>query len=137
MLLYMASGRNPPLIPWDRAAPAFSVTQPQCNLPPGRFSLPNIVELRASENCGCNFAIRCGDSPPPQPLDLTDQNIEDRRRLIDYIRDRAADGPVELWICWAGNEALPELQAISMTVDELQANFDVLADRTFVRFSQA
>jgi hypothetical protein len=136
MILYMASRSQPPLIPWDDSAPAFAVTPSRCHaLPANRFSLSHVVEIGASEGCGCGFAIRSGNPPAAQSFELSDQSVEDRRRLLDYLDDRVRGGPVELWMCWSGDEAVPEEQTLTLSMEELRRNFDVLAERTFVRLA--
>jgi hypothetical protein len=128
VMVYLASDRPAPLIPWDATRPGFHVSE----LPEHRqdvrkqFSRPHVCRLGSHEGCGCGFQY--GEYEGFEDEVDWPQKRESRRRLVEFVSALLCDDPeVELYACWDGDENLPAEQTDRIRPGEL------IAPRTFFR----
>lgn len=86
-----------------------------------RFGLPSVAYVGSHEGCGCGFQSDdyvVGELSPAEALALADALTADERRALaaeqrsrerlrDLITAALADGEVEVYGCWAGDEDRP------------------------------
>ena len=104
-LLFLASDRPLPEIPWDPLNPSFHVRRPQAGegTVETHFSKPHIYYVGSSQMCGCGFAIP--DSPIEDTYDQTEYEsaVEDLARFVDYLRNVLTPfDTFELYQAWDG-----------------------------------
>lgn len=125
LVLYMASDRIRPTIPWDEANPSFHVRDDDPDAPRTRrqFSKPNIYYLGSDEGCGCGF-------PREHDISLEDSEKAESKaanikRLHDYLSECLHDeASVELYSCWSGDEdSGPDFKRVVSIDDILKRNF--------------
>src|SRR6266446_6699287 len=107
MLVYLASVRPLPLIPWDAAQPAFHVTElpEERDAVRGQFTLSYAYYAGSHEGCGCGFQYGEYelDDPDADELAELERNKRSRARLAEYLQSSLATVPVvELYACWDG-----------------------------------
>ena len=123
-ILYMASDKVRPLIPFDPDHRAFCVQEPGAyggNIR-AQFTKPHVYELDSDQGCGCGFA-REHDwmNEDPEQLAATRDNQE---RLSRYLAACLADeDSLELYGCWNGDESQPPVRHREITPQ------DVLGER--------
>jgi hypothetical protein len=132
MMVYLASVRPLPLIPWDAARPAFHITE----LPEGRdaarsqFTLAHAYYAGSHEGCGCGFQYGEYELDDPDAGELAElaRHKESRARLAQYLQSALAVVPVvELYACWDGDEGLRREYSDRILPQSL------VTDRTFFR----
>ncbi len=113
MGVYLAASRPLPLRDWDEARPSFNVTALSAEEEPvrGRFSRPHVVYLGAYTGCSCGFTPDEDGEEPDAARSLDD--------LVAYVREAAADGPVELFTCWDGDWLEPAARRLELAPDDL------------------
>jgi hypothetical protein len=104
-VLYMASDRDRPDVPWDEARPAFNVklSDPDAERARGQFTKKRMLYLGSDEGCGCGFQ-RENDWMSDVPKERESKR-ENQRRLADYLATCLEDEEsIELFGCWSGDE---------------------------------
>jgi hypothetical protein len=118
MTVYLASDRPLPLIAWDESAPAFWVGElPEWSQAVHRqFTKPYVYYIGSYHGCGCGFRYARWPGVDEDPGEIA-AGRESMHHLAEYLKAATRDGPVELYICWAGDEeAEPEHHAmVSLT----------------------
>ena len=114
MMVYVGSESPISLIPWNKDQPALCVERldEYNHAVVCQFSKPYVYYVGSHEGCGCGFQ----HSPyePEEDDDKEEERLVDRscqqlRALIERLLETQA--VVELFACWAGNEAKePESQ---------------------------
>lgn len=103
MVVYVASDRLLPIIPWDDEAPAFHVVELTGRDEPVRrqFTKRRVYYVGSHTMCGCEF--RYGRPPL---LDEAEEKAgrESVRRLGVYLARAVRVGPIELFSCWEGDQ---------------------------------
>lgn len=130
-LLYMASDRNRPEIAWDAAAPRFHVRAHDPGVPRvrPRFTKPHVVYLGSSESCGCGFRQEHDREFGPDDPERRAVTEDNQRQLHAWVRECLADEPeVELFGCWAGDEAEEAVGHRLLGVDELVSDAFVFVE---------
>lgn len=106
LVLYMASDRDRPTIPWDKSAPRFHVTddEPAAQEARTHFTKKRVYYLGSDNGCGCGFRQESDwviDKPEEQA-----SKRDNQQRLHDYLAACLEDEEfVELFSCWSGDEA--------------------------------
>jgi hypothetical protein len=106
LVLYMASAKRRPTIPWDQNTPRFHVTGEDADARKarGHFTKKRVLYLGSDNGCGCGFR-REHDGAIDEPEELAAKR-DNQRRLHDYLQACLADEDfVELFSCWSGDEA--------------------------------
>ncbi|WP_367874562.1 hypothetical protein [Luteolibacter sp. Populi] len=123
-ILYMASDKILPLIPYDPEQRAFCVQEPGSYGGDIRtqFTKAHVYELGSDQGCGCGFP---GEhdwmNEDPEKLAATRDNQE---RLSRYLAACLEDeDSLELYGCWNGDESLPPVRHREITPQ------DVLGER--------
>ena len=111
MVVYVGSDVPLRTWPFDPARPAFHVT----DVPAGdeavkrHFSKPHVYYAGAYEGCGCGFqwGRTFEEEEEDDPVQLAAADAC-RAGIEAYVRDALAAQPsVEIYACWAGDEAEP------------------------------
>jgi hypothetical protein len=128
VMVYVASDEPLPRIAWDERAPSFyvdDVTDSDRTVS-GRFTLPHVCYVGSHEGCGCGFQF--GEYPEVEEPDDTAAARRSREQLVDYLQQQLAAGRrLELYACWAGDEAEPADHTGVITPSQL------LVERTYFR----
>ena len=105
MMVYIASDRPLPVIPWDEDRPAFHAKEVAEHEPARRqFSKPYVYYVGAHEGCGCGFQY--GQDPSVEDEKDVALAKTSRRELVKYLRRALATvAMVELYACWDGDQA--------------------------------
>ena len=105
MVFYVGSDQPLPRIPWDRANPAFNVSDvPEENAGVTKhFSKPFVCYVGSHEGCGCGFQSNAyPEFDDPDELTVARQQ---RAQLAAFLRAALADSAtLELFSCWSGDE---------------------------------
>lgn len=108
-MVYLASDRPLTTMPWDKDHPAFNVAVlPHDNSVRKHLTGPFVYRLGSHQYCGCGFSYRYDPEWPdavvyPDELDAAEKS---RASLAEYLTDALKDQEsLEIWICWAGDEA--------------------------------
>ena len=98
MVIYIASRRPLPLVPWQPDARAFNVTALTEHEEPVRrhFTLPNICCAGSHTQCGCGF----NEGRGYQGDDNT-ASVASSARLARFVREH---GVGQIYSCWSGDE---------------------------------
>ncbi len=130
MMVYIASDQSLPTVAWDDAHPAFYVSELMPDREPVRrqFSAPNVYYVGSHEGCGCGF--QCDElhfpdpDAPPEVVAADAADLAERqdslRRFASYLTqalDRGAT--VDVYACWAGDEAAAPAFRESLRPDDL------------------
>lgn len=130
LAVYAAAPRPLPLVPWDDDAPGFFVLETVPDDPARRrFPWPHVYFVGSAEGCGCGFAYG------PQ---VTRDAAADARARADvaalrrWVAAAAAQGPVQLYPCRDGDQALPERERTAMTPEQLGGDAFDLPERVLL-----
>lgn len=118
-VLYMASDKIRPLIPWGETSPAFHVKADDVDAEKTRphFSKKYIYYLGSDEGCGCGFPREYDNMLEPEELISIREN---QRQLVSYLTSCLQDESfLELYGCWSGDEDAATTCRQSMTIDEM------------------
>ncbi|MBN1426843.1 MAG: hypothetical protein JXB07_00575 [Anaerolineae bacterium] len=135
MMVYIASESPLPLIAWNDQCPAFYVTElprPQDEQVRVQFSKPYVYYVGSHQGCGCGFLY--GQYPGFED----DANEErDKResvaRLSQYLAEAvAANGPIELFACWDGDQAIEPEDWGNITPEDIGGEVFYLEELQFL-----
>jgi hypothetical protein len=91
----------------------------------GRFTLPHVALVGSHEGCGCAYntgefewqgferldeVVELLEALTKEERDVLEADQRSRERLRDLVVAALADGPVEVFGCWVGDEAEPALR---------------------------
>ena len=129
-VVYAAADRPLPMIPWDATAPAFNVmplreTEEAVRV---QFAAPHVVSPGSHTGCGCGFDP--GQANPAQPDESRD-TMASLEALGAWLREATADGPVELYACWDGDQAASPDQRLELTADAIHPAMQWFPERTY------
>lgn len=124
--VFLASGLPLALVPWDPQAPAFNVVPLTDHEAAVRqqFSLAHVVYAGAHTGCSCGFR---SDGKDPAAV------ARSRETLVRYIRQAAATGPVEVFVCWEGDYAATPRVRGDHTLAAVAGDEAWLEELTFTR----
>lgn len=100
--LYIAADKDPPLVPWNEAAPGFNVValEEHEHVVAPHFSKPCVRYLGAHTGCSCGFRYS------PSVDDAEDERLGRASvgSLQSYVEEivRVGDS-IELYACWEGD----------------------------------
>ncbi len=128
-VLYIATPRPLPIVPWDDAAPAVH-TAPLSEFDQGvvsHFRLPNVSCLGSDTHCGCGFrnaSYQSGSWPEEEWRPDGDRShIEaqpNHERLVQLIRAHlGGEAEFELYGTWDADLAAPVLSRQTIGLDRL------------------
>lgn len=108
MVAYIASRSPLPLIPWQKDAPAFNVSELTEHEQPVRdqFSLPYIRQAGSHTCCGCGFNE--GREHPDvydDPVAERADALKSSAQLAAYVREHQVE---QIYSCWSGDESQPK-----------------------------
>ena len=108
LVVYIASDRELPEIPWDASSPQFHVEAiDDCEKAINRhLTLPHVAYAGTNQGCGCGFR-KPTDMPEeflePDELEETQANYN---ALASYIASLQKSGAsFEIYACWDGDQA--------------------------------
>lgn len=117
LAVYVASDQPLPVVAWDEAAPDFYIKQYQGRFQPLRHvTKPYHYYVGSHTGCGCGF-LYDGVSEGIAEYETIRRMYQ---RLARYLTDVTAGAPVELFICWGGDEGTAPTQRLVTTPDELE-----------------
>ncbi len=107
LTIYLGADQAQELVSWDPKHPGFnvSVLRTWQRKLVRRLDKPFLYEIGAHTGCGCGF--------------LRDEDEDQRKErssiaaLVSYLAAAAAPGPVELLVCWIGDETK---EAVSLSL---------------------
>jgi hypothetical protein len=108
MAVYIAADAPLAFISWDERLPAFHTTElnDEDEGVRGQFSKSHIIYAGSYEGCGCGF-FKLEHAEYEEPGDLAACR-ESLSSLGDYLAGALRQhGSVELFTCWAGDQAQP------------------------------
>src|SRR5690348_10705078 len=143
MMLYVAADQPLPVIEWRKDAPGFYIT----SLPSAyeavrrQFTKPILYLAGAHTGCGCGFQYGL------YPTDGEDQwadNLHEEdaagkhsvRCLSEYLSQAVARGDIELYSCWAGQEADEPEERSSISPADLDGPAFRFKERQFLTVQQ-
>jgi hypothetical protein len=108
MVVYIASRSPLPLIPWQKEAPAFNVSELTEHEQPVRshFAVPYICQAGSHTCCGCGFNEgreypQAYDDPVTKRADA----MKSSAQLVKYVREHHIE---QIYSCWSGDESQPK-----------------------------
>jgi hypothetical protein len=127
--VFIASDNPLALVPWNSQSPAFNIVPLSEHEEPVRqqFSLSHIVYAGAHTGCSCGF--QSDEEDPPAVT-------RSRAALVQYIRQAAEAGPVEVFVCWEGDYAETASVRGERAIVSLADEDDWLQELTFTRIPQ-
>jgi hypothetical protein len=120
LVLYMASAKRRPLVPWDQKAPRFHVTGEDADARKARvqFTKKRVHYVGSEHGCGCGFRQE-SDIGYAEPETLASKR-DNHRSLHDYVEACLADEDfIELFSCWSGDEADAAESSRDVTLEDL------------------
>jgi hypothetical protein len=116
-VLYMASDKERPLVPWDQARRGFHVTRwDEGTLP--HVTKPCLHYLGSDQGCGCGFqhaALSLSEDEEHRA-----EVKKNQEGLARYLSECLVDEEsVELFTCWNGDETQPLVRRREIRVGEL------------------
>jgi hypothetical protein len=116
LVVYLASRMPLPEIAWTPAAPGFHVkaTDDGASRVRGQMASSHVYYMGSHEGCGCGFDPGTANPNHPAEFKATRHTLE---ALGRYLRAAvAANGEVELYTCWDGDEAVPAEHRLTVSV---------------------
>ena len=133
MMVYVASDEELLTIPYDEARPGLYVKREDAADAPVRrhFRMRNIYLVCCHTGCGCGFQY--GEYPEVEddPEELAAAEAA-RKALIRYLAEAAWRQPVELYACWADDEAEPHVSRRDCHVAALFQPSGFLREREYL-----
>lgn len=130
-VLYLGARVAPPIVgPAGKMVKGWLHTRAlrECDLPVcTHFTLPHVVYVGSDTGCGCNFrnaSYQQGCWPEEQSCDEAKAQVTqpNHESLVAFIRQHFADEMfVELYGCWSGDEARPELERRELELAQLRS----------------
>ena len=120
MMVYVASDRPLPRIPWDKSKPAFCVSDlHECYQAVRKhFSKTHICYVGAHTGCGCGF--QTSDDPEEDDPESLAAAQRSRASLAEFLRSALKQEPsLELYACWADDEACDPEHRGELVPDDL------------------
>ena len=104
LVLYLASDRPRPTIPWDAERPAFHVLADEpAAVVAAQFTKPHVYYLGSDQGCGCGFMQHFDTQYEDAGAE---EKAVNQRGLHAYVSACLRDEPaVELFSCWSGDES--------------------------------
>ena len=129
MVIFIASRSPLPLIPWQKDAPAFNVTEltehekPVCR----HLALPHVRQAGSHTSCGCGFNEgreypEAYDDPAAERAEA----MESSSRLARYVREHRVE---QIYSCWSGDGGEPRAFERRITPGVLVAEDFVFRER--------
>ena len=142
LTVYLGTSVEPPLV----ATPNLTVKRVSPDAEPVRqwFSLPHVCFVGAHTGCSCGFPYVGADEPIEYWEGMFDES-EDRQNdirsmeaLLDLVRPHVLEsGFVELYPVWNGEEALPPIGTVGLSLGPVRAETFVFTERFLYRVSRA
>jgi hypothetical protein len=120
-VLYMASDRERPEIPWNIEARSFNVKADDADAANarGQFTKRNLYYLGSDNGCGCGYRLNPLWVDEKEP-DKLREGAANQAALHRYVRScLEEEDTIELFGCWSGDEALPAPVYREVTVNDL------------------
>ena len=129
LVVFVGTTAPPALVSFTESAPAFNARPLAPHEEPVRQMLPfpHLATLGAHTGCGCGFMTDGADDP----ADVR----RSRAALVHYLDEALRDGPVELYVCWNGDESAPSERRMTLAPDDLLERDDWLQERTHVHLA--
>src|SRR6476659_5815887 len=121
MVVYIAARSPLPVIPWQKDAPAFNVTELTEHEEGVRRHLarPHVRQAGSHTGCGCGFNEgREHSEVYDDPAAERAEALESSSRLARYVVEHHVD---QIYSCWSGDEAEPQVFERHITSDSLVA----------------
>ena len=135
LVIYIASNKPLPLVPWDKTSPGFNVVELSENEECVRihFSLPHVSYAGSHTSCGCGFNEGREHaeylSDPKERVD----SLASSSRLASYVREHQVG---QIYSCWSGDEAEPKAFERQITPDALVAEDFFFRERELFTIGQ-
>jgi hypothetical protein len=108
IMLFLASDKKLPTIPWDDCAKQnimVSELDERDNLVIKHFTKKFIYDIGAFEGCGCGFQFGIIESEDEEDRVAEASGRESVEELFHYLREHINSGEIaEVYSCWAGDE---------------------------------
>ena len=118
--IYLAADHGLPVIPWNVKAPDFHVTSTSGKQLGGQMSKRLIYRVGSHEGCACGFGVL----DPAEPSDMDRAGMRQLGLLADYLQTATRRGPVELLVCWIGEEARPPDERMTVSPAFFREGYD-------------
>jgi len=129
--LYLASDKELPLIPWEKASPAFNTTAlSEADISvKSQFSLRNVIYLGSYQGCGCGFMP--ADEDEPKDIANRAATVQALSCYLDNALLQATH--LEMFLCWEGDQTQsPVSKKVVFPQDFLVEEFP-LAEKEFAK----
>ena len=135
MMVYVASDRPLPRIPWHDDSPSLHVADldETAMAVRDRFTLPYVCYVGSHKGCGCGF--QCEEHP--DLLDEEDELLchESRANLTKLLQEQLASGNrLQLYACWAGDEHERAKHSREAVPEQLMTGRMHFLEREFIDF---
>ena len=131
MLLYIASEVALRTIPWNESSPSFHVDTLRESTGSAavvhHFSKRHVYVVGSAEKCACAFEANLDR----EPHELSDREVA-VEALRQYLSEAAVHSPIELYACWAGDEALPPQHRRPLHTESAPKSAFSFVPRTFL-----
>jgi hypothetical protein len=134
-VLYLASDKPLPVIPWDPGKPGFNVEEiARAESPVSRqFSGQYIYIVGSHSLCGCGFDRAQANPDHPNELVETEESLV---ALHAYLGNAVRiAGQLELYSCWDGDQAAEPDHRWVLTPEDITPTMGWFPDRTFAAVS--
>jgi hypothetical protein len=115
-----------------------------------RFSLPHVAYVGSHEGCGCGFNSELAwegfetqdalagllEALEPEERARFDAGQWSRLQLRALVEGALADGPVEVFGCWAGDETLPARAEEAVTSSHFTDHLSPIAERVLLHIQR-
>lgn len=122
IIVYIASRRPLPVVPWQQDAPAFNVSELRESEEPVRrhLAMPHVRQAGSHTNCGCGFNEgRQHPQAYDDPVAERTNALMSSSLLADYIRAHRVE---QIYSCWSGDESQPKEFERTVTPEALVAD---------------
>jgi hypothetical protein len=146
LAFYVGADMELPLVPWDRAKPAFCVRPlfPEEEIVRRLFMKRYVVYIGASEGCGCGFGASLRPSKPngqapvgPSPGEDPDPHRDaDLASMLELLHLAVGDSGAELYVCWDGEQGEAPDDSVQVSLSDLAMSWSLLCDRRMLRINR-
>jgi len=134
MMIYIATNKLLPLVPWDEQRPGFNVSELNVAYSNGverQFKRTYIYEVGAYTGCGCGFSYGQYGGANEQEEAASRESV---RRLSEYLFEAIKEaGALELYACWDGDQHLAPDRRILLRLAEIGGDTFQFEERTYAR----
>jgi hypothetical protein len=133
LVVYVASDAELPTRPYDEVRPGLFIERVDPTAAPVRrhFRKPNIYRIGCHTGCGCGFQYGQYPEVEDDPEDLAAAETT-RAALIRYLAEAVGRQPIELYACWADDEAKPQASRRDCPVAALFEPSGFLREREYL-----